>query len=88
MLLCWLTVGMANLSEKFRQFSVSDEIIVEQAAENFLELTQEMEDKLEQAVLQKVFSTLLPEEGMDLKEYLNEVEISLIKQALDECNGV
>ncbi|NOQ80976.1 MAG: hypothetical protein GQ548_00445 [Methylophaga sp.] len=25
---------------------------------------------------------------MGLKEDLNEVEISLIKQALDECNGV
>ncbi|NOQ80975.1 MAG: hypothetical protein GQ548_00440 [Methylophaga sp.] len=48
---------MANLSAKSRQFSVSDEITVEEALENFLELTQEMEDKLEQAVLQKVFST-------------------------------
>jgi len=57
MLLCRLTVGMANLSAKSRQFSVSDEITVEEALENFLELTQEMEDKLEQAVLQKVFST-------------------------------
>jgi len=81
-------VDVADLPAKFRQFSVSDEIIVEEAPENFLELAQEMEDKLEQAVLQKVFSAQLPEEGMDLKEYLNEVEISLIKQALDECNGV
>ncbi|NOQ80974.1 MAG: AAA domain-containing protein [Methylophaga sp.] len=81
-------VDVADLPAKFRQFTVSDEIIVEEAPENFLELAQEMEDKLEQAVLQKVFSAQLPEEGMDLKEYLNEVEISLIKQALDECNGV
>jgi len=57
MLLWRLTVGMANLSAKSRQFSVSDEITVEEALENFLEFTQEMEDKLEQAVLQKVFST-------------------------------
>lgn len=81
-------VDVADLPAKFREFSVSDEIVVEQAPENFLELAQEMEDKLEQAVVQKVFSAQLPEEGMDLKEYLNEVEISLIKQALDECNGV
>ncbi len=81
-------VDVADLPAKFREFSVSDEIIVEQAPENFMELAQEMEDKLEQAVVQKVFSAQLPEEGMDLKEYLNEVEISLIKQALDECNGV
>jgi len=81
-------VGVVDLPAKFRQFSVSDEIIVEQAPENFLELAQEMEDKIEQEVLQKVFSAQLPEEGMDLKEYLHEVEMSLIKQALGECNGV
>jgi len=32
--------------------------------------------------------TQLPEEGIDLKEYLNTMEIDLIRQALDECNGV
>jgi sigma-54 specific flagellar transcriptional regulator A len=30
----------------------------------------------------------LPEEGIDLKEYLNTMESDLIRQALDECNGV
>ncbi len=30
----------------------------------------------------------LPEEGIDLKEYLNTMELDLIRQALDECNGV
>jgi len=83
--------GIADVNDlptKFKQFSVSDDIIVEEAPENFLELAQEMEDKLEQEVVQTVFSAQLPEEGMDLKEYLNEVEVSLIKQALEECNGV
>jgi|GEM_PF-3683775 len=47
MLLCRLTVGMVNLPAKFRQFSVSNEIIVEQAPENFLGLAQGMEDKLD-----------------------------------------
>ena len=31
---------------------------------------------------------LLPEEGLDLKEHLNNLEYTLIKQALDEANGV
>ena len=31
---------------------------------------------------------LQPEEGIDLKEYLNTMELDLIRQALDECNGV
>ena len=30
----------------------------------------------------------LPQEGLDLKEHLNNLECSLIKQALDECDGV
>lgn len=31
---------------------------------------------------------LLPVNGIDLKEYLNNLEYNLIKQALDDCNGV
>ncbi len=30
----------------------------------------------------------LPDEGMDLKGYLSDLESDLIRQALDECNGV
>lgn len=30
----------------------------------------------------------LPEQGIDLKEYLTELENELIRQALEECNGV
>ncbi len=30
----------------------------------------------------------LPSEGLDLKEHLTNLEYSLIKQALDEANGV
>ncbi|MFU8787668.1 MAG: sigma-54 dependent transcriptional regulator [Methylobacter sp.] len=30
----------------------------------------------------------LPEQGIDLKEYLNVLEVDLIRQALDECSGV
>ncbi|NOR70620.1 MAG: sigma-54-dependent Fis family transcriptional regulator, partial [Methylomarinum sp.] len=30
----------------------------------------------------------LPEQGLDLKEYLSDMEINLIQQALNECNGV
>lgn len=30
----------------------------------------------------------LPEQGIDLKEYLSDLEAELIRQALEECNGV
>ncbi len=32
--------------------------------------------------------TQLPKQGIDLKEYLNVLEVDLIRQALGECNGV
>ena len=31
---------------------------------------------------------LLPVSGIDLKEYLSNLECNLIRQALDDCNGV
>ncbi|MCV6625272.1 MAG: sigma-54-dependent Fis family transcriptional regulator, partial [Cellvibrionaceae bacterium] len=33
-------------------------------------------------------TTLLPESGINLKEYLANLEKSLIEQALDDCGGV
>ena len=36
----------------------------------------------------KLSSGILPEQGMDLKEHLNDLEYSLIQQALDDSEGV
>ena len=30
----------------------------------------------------------LPRDGIDLKQHLTDIEVSLIQQALDDCNGV
>ena len=30
----------------------------------------------------------LPRDGIDLKQHLTDIEVSLIEQALDDCNGV
>jgi sigma-54 specific flagellar transcriptional regulator A len=35
-----------------------------------------------------VLDSPLPENGIDLKEYLNDLEIGLIRRALDEASGV
>jgi len=85
--------GLADVDDlptKFKQFTVSKQIIVEQPKSSYdvLDLVVDDQEKTEEEVLQEVFSMRLPEEGMDLKEYLNEVEINLIQQALKECNGV
>jgi len=41
-------------------------------------------------ILKQVVNNLaqLPEQGIDLKEYLNDLEVDLIRQALNECDGV
>jgi len=86
--------GLADVNDlptKFKQFTVSEKIIVEQQpsdSHDLLGLVVDVQEKTEEEVLQEVFSMRLPEEGMDLKEYLNEVEVNLIQQALKECNGV
>ncbi len=85
--------GVADVNDlpaKFKQFTVSENIVVEQpdSSSDLLDLVLDDQEKTEEEVLQEVFSMRLPEEGMDLKEYLNEVEVNLIQQALKECNGV
>jgi len=45
-------------------------------------------DQAESAAGAVSMATGLPEEGLDLKEYLNDLETSLIRQALDRADGV
>jgi sigma-54 specific flagellar transcriptional regulator A len=72
-------VGVSDLPKRFRHV---DEIDEEK---------QEELDKLEKSgpgYANLDIIPLLPVNGIDLKEYLSNLESSLIKQALDECNGV
>ncbi len=71
----------------------NDEIKVRQEiVENVTQMTQttaaEMQDLMRHHEYIPEPTMLLPEEGIDLKEYLNTMELDLIRQALDECNGV
>lgn len=82
-------VDVVNLPEKFQQYKVPDEIGITTETVNidFIDPLEKMavNDNIENlsAVL-----TQLPEQGMDLKEYLTVMEGDLIRQALNECNGV
>ena len=82
-------VDVVNLPEKFQQYKVPDEIGITAKTVNidFIDPLEKMavNDNIENlsAVL-----TQLPEQGMDLKEYLTVMEGDLIRQALNECNGV
>jgi sigma-54 dependent transcriptional regulator, flagellar regulatory protein len=80
---------VVNLPEKFQHYKVPDEkgITTETVNIDSVDPAEKMEfnDNVENlsAVL-----TQLPEQGIDLKEYLTIMEGGLIRQALNECNGV
>ena len=80
-------VDVADLPEKFQQYPVYEHIIndVVNAEEDDQSEPIELFDAIEDSsgALAK-----LPEQGIDLKEYLNVLEVDLIRQALNECSGV
>ncbi len=68
-------IGMSDLPSRFR---LSDEGEFEEGGVNGAVPTIISLDQM----------ALLPVNGIDLKEYLGNLESSLIQQALDDCNGV
>ena len=85
-------VDAADLPEKFQHYSVPEGQGNESSSH--IQYDEDLTD--ESAAIEVVghFDGLptplvqLPEQGIDLKEYLNIVEMDLIRQALNECNGV
>ncbi|MGR9114261.1 MAG: sigma-54 dependent transcriptional regulator [Gammaproteobacteria bacterium] len=81
-------VDASDLPEKFQHYVVPEGLKIP---------SEEPEDRSEPKEEEKrpnsigdvaQVSPLLPEQGIDLKEYLNDMESDLIRQALEECNGV
>jgi len=87
-------VDVADLPEKFQHYKVSEEIIDDIEAGDMETVDMEEDDQSEQIEVIGAFegasSSLaqLPAQGIDLKEYLNVLEVDLIRQALNECSGV
>ncbi|TAK63699.1 sigma-54 dependent transcriptional regulator [Methylobacter sp.] len=83
-------VEAADLPEKFQKYKASEEIIDYTESVNL----EEDDDQLGQIEVVGAFEgssgalAQLPEQGIDLKEYLNVLEVDLIRQALNECSGV
>lgn len=75
-------VDAQDLPEKFQNYVVPENIKIV------------TEDPFEQKTVQTDHSIRssgvlqLPKQGIDLKEYLSDMESDLIRQALEECNGV
>jgi sigma-54 specific flagellar transcriptional regulator A len=88
-------VDVAELPEKFQHYQApegiaddteaADDDIVDEAAAAIAETS---EDFIGNSATGMTALAQLPEQGIDLKEYLNIMEIDLIRQALEECNGV
>ncbi|WP_086932505.1 sigma-54 dependent transcriptional regulator [Agarilytica rhodophyticola] len=72
-------VGVQDLPAKYRHVEVMEEDIVPAPAE---------ESSCEPTVVSVSDVALLPENGIDLKEYISGLELSLIQQALDNTGGV
>ena len=87
-------VDVSDLPEKFQQYKIPEDLFSEQTTDN-AEAVDEDNNPDQAGEVIKVFESpssgvlaQLPEQGIDLKEYLNVLEVDLIRQALDECSGV
>ncbi len=85
-------VDVSDLPEKFQVYQVPDDAKLDWAEPDVLQAkesdSQERMDRVSPAPVAPGKSVQLPEQGIDLKEYLTELENELIRQALEECNGV
>jgi sigma-54 specific flagellar transcriptional regulator A len=82
-------VDVADLPEKFHRYNVSEQLIADAELVN-----AEEDERFEPLEMIASFEgsskslAQLPKQGIDLKEYLNVLEVDLIRQALNECGGV
>ena len=76
-------IGVGELPKKFRHVDDEDEQLA-------ISLREELDERMAiSASLPTMGSTaMLPPEGLDLKDYLGNLEQGLIQQALDDANGV
>lgn len=83
-------VEATDLPEKFQQYKVSEQIVDDAETVN----TEDDESSKQTEVISAFEGApgaalaQLPTQGIDLKEYLNVLEVDLIRQALNECSGV
>jgi sigma-54 dependent transcriptional regulator, flagellar regulatory protein len=85
-------VDAGDLPEKFQDYEIPVGVSIawQEAEADITEPQPEGERVLLPKSLPSAGSTTiqLPEQGIDLKEYLTDLENELIRQALEECNGV
>jgi sigma-54 specific flagellar transcriptional regulator A len=74
-------IGVQDLPAKYRHIDIADE--------DFLKAANKSGGATASAGYVSMNDTpLLPEQGIDLREYITNLEMSLIQQALNDCGGV
>lgn len=84
-------VDVKDLPDKFQQYAADPSLFQEEfpaVADAFEEEAAEPSEGLSMPMQNKVSAGILPEQGINLKEHLNNLEFSLIQQALDDSSGV
>jgi sigma-54 specific flagellar transcriptional regulator A len=72
-------IGVQDLPAKYRHVEIADE--------NFAPVQQPL-NHANTGYVNMNDNPLLPEQGIDLREYITNLEMSLIQQALNDCAGV
>jgi sigma-54 specific flagellar transcriptional regulator A len=75
-------IGVQDLPAKYRHIDVVEE--------DFVQSSQRVvgENSVGAGYVNMNDTPLLPEQGIDLREYITNLEMSLIQQALNDCGGV
>ncbi len=84
-------VEVSDLPEKFQNYLIPEGFTLTQETLEFDEYVQPDPDSEQKSLTlqnSEISSTVLPEQGIDLKGYLADLEIELIQQALKETDGV
>lgn len=84
------TVDAGDLPEKFQGYDIPpDSHLNWQELDASVEEVPQVQSRSDKSAIPVPGAGVqLPEQGIDLKEYLNDLENELIRQALEECNGV
>ncbi|WNB78105.1 sigma-54 dependent transcriptional regulator [Methylomonas koyamae] len=80
-------VDAADLPEKFQAYEVPDTVHLQLPEPEIHVVRPAAREALAKPIVGAP-AVQLPEQGIDLKEYLTDLENELIRQALEECNGV
>ncbi len=73
-------IGVQDLPPKYRHIDVSDE--------DFAPAAKQVTAAANTGYVNINDNPLLPDQGIDLREYITTLEMSLIQQALNDCGGV